>query len=158
MSMINIEEAINIVCSRKSVRTYSNIPLSTSEMNTILKVAKSGPVSGGLDCLNVDILTTDSEKQCFYKACYYQEFVKNAAAIFVISSKDGIISNAYNQEYVQRFECENATIAAHNIIIASTFMGLSTCFIGAIRQDMITKVTKPDSSTAWCAVCVGKEK
>ncbi|SHF24266.1 Nitroreductase [Marinitoga hydrogenitolerans DSM 16785] len=142
--------------SRKSVRDYLNIKLNIDVINVLIDIGFSGPVSGGLKCVFIREISNSKEKRICYKGAYYQEHVLKAPHIFLIGCNDSIIKKKYNREYVNVFSCQNSVIAAQNIIIAAHEFGLGTCFIGAIRKDILVEGLNLDKGyNPWCILCLG---
>lgn len=145
--------------SRKSTRDYLKFSLDQDVIKVLIDIGYSGPVSGGLGCTFIKEISNNDEKHICYKGAYYQEHVLNAPHIFLIGCKDSIIEGNYNEEFVNIFSCQNSAIAAQNIIIAAHEMGLGTCFIGAIRKDVIINGLKLDKGyNPWCILCLGIER
>lgn len=153
----SIYDVKKIFLERKSVREFSQIAISQDVLDALIEIGLSGPISGGLDCLFIKELNDQSEKQICYKACYYQEFIKNAPTVLVIGCYDDIISTKYNQEFANIFSCQNATIAAQNIIIASEQLGIKSCFVGALRKNVMADILSEENRKVnpWVVVCLG---
>lgn len=152
----NLYDVRDNFCSRKSIRDYLNISLDQDVIKALADIGYSGPVSGGLECVFIKEISNSDEKRICYKGAYYQEHVLKAPHIFLIGCNDSIIEGNYNGEFVNIFSCQNSAIAAQNIIIAAHEMGLGTCFIGAIRKDVIVDGLKLNKGyNPWCILCLG---
>ncbi|ADH60248.1 nitroreductase [Thermoanaerobacter mathranii subsp. mathranii str. A3] len=152
----NLYDVRDKFCSRKSVRNYLNVSLDQDVIKVLMEIGYSGPVSGGLRCVFIKEVSNSEEKYICYKGTYYQKHVLRAPHIFLIGCNDSIIEEKYNGEFVNIFSCQNSVIAAQNIIIAAHEMGIGTCFVGAIRKDVIIDGLKLDKGyNPWCILCLG---
>ena len=126
-------ETTNVLCCRKSVRTYTGHKIAEDKLNNILKAAKAAPVGMGRYSTvhltvveNSSILNEINEKTKEFFQNTEMSALYGAPTFVIVSVKpDDRIPN--NTEY------SNAAIIVHNMALAATDMGVGCCHIwGAV--------------------------
>ncbi|MCK4259223.1 MAG: nitroreductase family protein [Halanaerobiales bacterium] len=154
----NMVELKDFFVKRKSVRNYKQVVLEQSVITALYEIGQSGPKAGGIDCVEIYVLTDESTKNICYKASYYQEFVRQAPVLMVIGVDTSQLAEKYKDEFSEYFGCQNASIAAQNIILAATQVGLGSCWIGAIRYEYLrTELGVKESFRPWLILTLGYE-
>lgn len=158
-----LEEALT---RRRSVREYSDQPLTTAELGQLLWAAqgttgergfRTAPSAGALYPLEVYLLTArgvfhydpqhhqlrltsqDDARTALYQAALQQEPVRAAPAVFVLAAVYARTAQKYGQERSPRYVHLEAGHAAQNLLLEATALGLGAVPIGAFHDQQVQK-------------------
>ncbi|MCL1934987.1 MAG: nitroreductase family protein [Defluviitaleaceae bacterium] len=123
--------------SRKSERNFSNKIIDKSLIDILINVGNSAPKAGGVNCISIVPILDKKDILFCYKATFYQESVKNAPLIFLVTTNKEKLNTIYKEPHLSNFLLQNASLAAMNIITACQLYGISTCYIGGLRYNYI---------------------
>lgn len=152
-------ELMDVVCSRKSVRSYTGEKVSEKTLQKILKAGEASPVGGAqYDTLHFTVIEDASllhEIDTTAAKVFGNPSIKPlyGAPTFILISSSGELGNV---------NYSNAAIAAHNMSLAAVEEGAGQCLIwGAIRAinqspEILKKLNLPEGFTPCCGVIVGK--
>ena len=155
-------ETMELLCSRKSVRSYTGEKVSAEVLAAILKAGQASPVGmGRYDNMHLTLIESPA---------LLQEIDAAAGAMFGDPSRHPLygaptlilISVKAAGTDIGNVEYSNAAIAAHNMSLAAVDAGVGQCLIwGAIRAlnnspDLVAKLGLPDGFVPACAVTVGE--
>lgn len=129
---MNVDEAI---LKRRSVRSYSDKPLSKEKIEEIMESTKMAPSAANKQDWKFVIVTDDEVKEEIYQAARRQNQVKEAPAVIagITTDPEGIM------------ECDiptgvvDLTIALDHLTLKAAEEGLGTCWIGAFNQKKAKK-------------------
>jgi SagB-type dehydrogenase family enzyme len=158
-----LEEALT---RRRSVREYSDQPLTTAELGQLLWAAqgttsergfRTAPSAGALYPLEIYLLTArgvfhydpqhhqlrltsqDDARASLYQAALQQEPVRAAPAVFVLAAVYARTAQKYGQERSPRYVHLEAGHAAQNLLLEATALGLGAVPIGAFHDQQVQK-------------------
>lgn len=155
--------AMETICARKSVRTYTGEPINAVELNTILKAANAAPVGmGQYESVHLTVVTN---KALLAKidAAGAAMFGKpdicplyHAPMLILVSAKMPPVEAMKNVTY------SNAASIVQNMALAATELGIGVCHIwGATMAvqnapDILKELDLPEGFVPCCAVTLGK--
>ena len=152
--------------SRRSVREYSDQPLTTADLGQLLWAAqgitsergfRTAPSAGALYPLEVYLLTAegvfhyepqhhqlrlmsqDDARPALYQAALQQEPVLKAPAVFVLAAVYARTVQKYGEERSPRYVHMEAGHAAQNLLLEATALGLGAVPIGAFHDQEVQK-------------------
>ena len=154
---------MEVICSRKSVRTYTGENITEEELSTILKAANAAPVGmGQYENVHLTVIT-NSELLAKIDAAGAKIFGKpdmhplyNAPMLIMISAKMMPDDTMKNVTY------SNAAIIAQNMALAATEIAVGVCHIwGATMaiandEEILKELNLPEGFVPCCAVSLGK--
>jgi SagB-type dehydrogenase family enzyme len=162
-SGVTLERALS---SRRSVREYSDQPLTTADIGQLLWAAqgitsepgfRTAPSAGALYPLEVYLLTAegvlhyepqdhqlrlvsqDDARPALYQAALQQEPVLKAPAVFVLAAVYARTVKKYGEERSPRYVQMEAGHAAQNLLLEATALGLGAVPIGAFHDQEVQK-------------------
>ena len=141
-------ETIRELCSRKSVRVFSDEPITPQERDTILSSALQAPSAGNQLLYTVIDVTDAQKKAALADSCDHQPFIAQAQLVLVFCADPLKWHDAY-----RLFGCDprplgagdlmlsviDAAIAAQNAVTAAWSLGIGSCYIGDILENRETQ-------------------
>lgn len=156
---MNVLEAIE---TRRSIRTYTDEPVTEAELSTILKAAYASPVgSGNYDDFQLNVITDKTlmneieENYCTVMNKPGRTPLYGAPMLIVVSTKLSDIPIMNNGPY------SSCAIIVQNMSLAATELGLGTCHIwGAIRgmnstPELVSKLNLKEGLTPVASLIIG---
>ncbi len=128
------------VHARQSVRAYQPKPVEAKHLEAILAAANQSPSAGNLQAYEIGIVRDAATIQALTKACFNQGFMAQAPVVLVFSADGPRSATKYGPAGEQFFSVQDATIATTYAQLAATALGLATCWIGAFRDQDISKL------------------
>ena len=154
---ISLEKAIR---KRKSIRSYSDKPLTKKEISQLLFSAKSAPSAGATYPIDIYLLVNraeDIEAGLYYYSdnsleqikkgdfgkelagyCLGQEMIADASVVVLLVAKFERTTSAYG-ERGKRYVYMEAGHIGENIYLQCESLGLGTVAIGAFRDEEVDK-------------------
>jgi FMN reductase [NAD(P)H] len=162
--MMNVEDAI---LKRKSIRAYLDKPVSSEDMEKIVEAGQWAPNSGPFQISvvrNAALLKKINDRTHNVMLNSGNEFLKHRAFLPGYQPLYGapaviILSAPHDTP----FHVHNTVLAAENMLLAATGLGLGTCFLFSItsalngekNRDLAGQAGIPSGFSAQCALAVG---
>ena len=172
-----MNETLKVIGSRRSVRNYSNTPLTGEEKNTILGAAMRAPTAGNMMLYSIVEIEDQSLKDRLAVTCDNQPFIAKAPFVLLFAadyqrqfdmytmSQAEEESRARGMEFRKPQEgdlllaCCDAVIAAQTAVIAAESLGIGSCYIGDILEQYETHrdlLDLPPYAAPVALVCFGR--
>ena len=129
-------EFLELIEKRYSVRTYKPDDVEDEKLNTVLEAARLAPTAVNYQPFQIIVIHTkgrENELNSIYPAKW---FVQPPLVLCVCAVHD----EAWKRKDGKNFMDIDATIVMDHIILASTSIGLGTCWIGAFDAGSAKKV------------------
>lgn len=153
---------LDIICKRKSVRTYTGENITEEELNKILKSANASPV-GMAQYENMHItIIKNKELLKEIDEAGAKMFGKTEMKPLYEAPMLVLISTKKPDENMENVAYSNAAIIAHNMALEATELNIGTCYIwGAVmalfnEPDTMKKLHLPENFIPCCAITLGK--
>lgn len=145
---MELKEAI---IKRRSVRAYQNQPLNQRQIEELIEAARWAPTGANLQPWKFIIVQNEEIKKEIgkYARFYFikSHHVSEAPALFVCLADTRKSS----------FSLIDVSMAAQNIMLRATDLGLGSCFVGAFDEKKIKEVLKiPDKFKVVGLITIGK--
>ena len=153
--------------SRKSVRSYKDMPISDEVKQELFAAALAAPTAGNMTLYSI-IDVTDSElKQRLSVTCDNQPFIATSPLVLVFCADYYRWYKLFcKHEDEVRLPAEgdlmlaqaDAIIAAQNVVVAAESMGLGSCYIGDITENFEIHrklLGLPEYVVPACMLCIG---
>ena len=150
-----MNEIIQSLFDRKSVRQYEKKPIAPEDKKLILKAALEAPTAGNQNLYTVLDITDESLKQALSVYCDNQPFIATAplALVFLADCRrwydSYLLAGAEARpprEGDLFLAIADAVIAAQNTVVAAESLGIGSCYIGDIleREEDVRKALNLD--------------
>lgn len=137
--------SIDLLCSHRSIRAFTDRPVSDAERQAILAAAQSASSSSFLQCSSIVRITDRGMRDKLVSLSGGQQYVAQAAEFWVFCADFNRHLQICPQAELGQAEqlllgCVDTALMAQNAMIAAESLGLGGVFIGGIRNG-IAEVT-----------------
>jgi FMN reductase (NADPH)/FMN reductase [NAD(P)H] len=147
-----MNETLQVIANRRSVRNYADTPLTAEEKNAILTSAMRAPTAGNLMLYSIIEIEDQALKDRLAITCDNQPFIAKAPFLLLFAADyqrmyDQFVMSGAEQKCLERginprppqegdmlLACCDALIAAQNAVIAAESLGIGSCYIGDILE------------------------
>ncbi|MEM3615698.1 MAG: nitroreductase family protein [Candidatus Methanomethylicia archaeon] len=141
---MEVSEAIKV---RRSIRKYRSDPIPEEYLIKILEAGRLAPSAGNRQPWHFIIVRDKSLKEEIVKAARNQRFIGEADAVLIVLS---------NPEASPRWYLQDPMIAAENMVLQATELGLGTCYIGAFDEAEVKRILDiPEKFKVICLLPIG---
>ncbi len=135
-----MQELLEILKRRRSVRVYQDRPVERDTHLAILEAARAAPSAGNLQAFQLVVVQDSANKHELSHAALDQKHVESAPAVVVFFADPG--RSATYGARADLYSRQDATIACAHAQLAATALGLGCCWIGAFYPDTIRQLLK----------------
>jgi nitroreductase len=142
---------------RRSIRRYQDKPVPTETLRQLIEAARWAPSASNGQPWQF-IITTDREKRQRYAASVrWAGFLPDAAAAIIVCARFTRRSRPAPFTPALEYLCVQDTAAAiQNILLAAHALGLGTCWIGDLNEELLQEMfTIPQEWVPVAIIAVG---
>lgn len=161
-----MNETINTMRAHRSIRTYTNEPVTQEHINEAMLAGQAAATSSAVQPYCVIHVTDNDKRQQIADLAGPQQKVRDCPAFFIICGdlrKHMLILENANKPYETGLEAFlvasiDASLFAQNFVLAFESLGYGTCYIGGIRNDLPTidkLLDLPKGVMPLYGLCVG---
>jgi len=149
-----MEQALDLIFKRRSVRIFSKKTVSKEAITSILKAAMAAPSASNSRPWEFIAITDPDTLEKLRKSLKYGKY--NATAAIVVCANLELAQN----ESAMRFWVQDCSAATENILIAAAGLGLGTVWIGSYPKEDVMQTEReilgiPDNVTPLSLVYIG---
>jgi nitroreductase len=148
----SMNETLKVIENRRSVRSFSSVPISEEEKNLILHASLRSPTAGNMMLYSILSVEDQAIKDQLAVSCDNQPFIAKAPLVLLFvadyqrifdfytycgvdeACKEKGISPRLPGEGDLLLACCDALIAAQTAVIAAESLGIGSCYIGDILE------------------------
>jgi nitroreductase len=148
-----LNETINLIHNRRSIRSYEDRLISQENINLIINTAMRSPTAGNMMLYSIIEVEDQQIKDKLVKSCDNQPFIAKAPLVLLILadyqrwmdyftvcniksySKSEKLPNRTPEEGDLLLACCDALIAGQTAVIAAESLGIGSCYIGDIMEN-----------------------
>lgn len=147
-----MNETLKLLENRKSVRVFTDEPITAEEKQAILSAAMRAPTAGNMMLYTILDITDQELKETLAETCDHQPFIAEAPLVLIFC--------ADYRRWMKKFEacgcgdgnpekpeegslllaCNDAIIAAQSAVVAAESLGIGSCYIGDVLENCETHV------------------
>ncbi|MBQ3425480.1 MAG: nitroreductase family protein [Clostridia bacterium] len=140
-------ETLRLLYTSKSVRAFTDQPIDEADVQAVLRAACMAPTAGNQQLYTILRITDHSLLSELAEACDHQRFIAAGKLVLVFCADCLKWYDAYADcGLVPResgpgdllLAVDDALIAAQNAVIAAGALGIGSCYIGDIMENMET--------------------
>ena len=139
-----MNQTIQQLKARKSVRVFTDEPISEDKVAAILESAVNAPTAGNQQLYTIIRVTEQSLKEQLAESCDHQSFIAQAPLVLVFCAD----CRKWYRTFLE-YGCDprepgvgdlllavsDTNIAAQNAVVAAQSLGIGSCYIGDIMEN-----------------------
>lgn len=139
-----MNQTINELFNRKSIRQYEERQIEEEKKKTILKSAIQAPTAGNMCLYSIIDITNQDIKDKLAITCDNQPFIAKAPMVLIFCADYSRWYKAFTnvEDEVRKpgsgdmiLAIADAIIAAQNTVVAAESLGIGSCYIGDILEN-----------------------
>ena len=143
-----MNETIRQLYERKSVRVFTDQPIDETDVQAILRAAAMAPTAGNQQLYTILRVTDPALLSRLAESCDHQPFIARGKLVLVFCADCLKWYNAFRDAGCKPrkpgpgdllLAVDDALIAAQNAVIAAESLGIGSCYIGDIMENMETQ-------------------
>ncbi len=123
---------------RRSIRKFTDDPVSMEDEKHIIEAVISAPSAGNLQAFSVVVVRSEQKRQELAQAAFGQRFVGEAPLVLVFLADKAKAASKYGARG-DLYSVQDATIACTFAHLAAADIGLGSVWIGAFDDDLVAK-------------------
>ncbi len=142
-----MNQTISELYARKSVRVFTDEPISPGDKQVILEAALQAPTAGNMTLYTILDITDQKLKDTLSETCDHQPFIASAPLVLIFCADYRRWYDTFCQ-YNDKVRSPDAgdlmlaeadaLIAAQNAVVAAESLGIGSCYIGDIVENFET--------------------
>ena len=139
-----MNETIQSLFDRKSVRVFTDRAITAEEKDLILDAAAQAPTAGNQQLYTILDITDQTIKEKLVDTCDHQPFIAQAKLVLIFCADCRKWYEAFLAAGCEPrkpgvgdllLAVSDATIAAQNAVVAAQSLGIGSCYIGDIMEN-----------------------
>ncbi len=139
-----MNEILQALHARKSVRVYTEEEISAREKESILNAALQAPSAGCQLLYTILDITEQEKKEKLAQLCDHQPFIAKAKLVLVFCADCRKWLSFYREAGLKPRDpgagdlllaVEDALIAAQNSVVSAESLGIGSCYIGDVMEN-----------------------
>jgi nitroreductase len=130
---------------RRSIRSFQSKPVEDEKLFKILETVDLAPSAGNLQAYEIVMVRDENRKRALAEAAWGQWFIAEAPVVFVVCANKRRSAVRYGSRGENLYSINDASIAATYLELAVAALGLGSCWVGAFRDDMVSKAIEAPS-------------
>lgn len=139
-----MNQTIQQLKDRKSVRVFTEQPITQEEVSAILEAAVNAPTAGNQQLYTILHVTDPQLKAQLAESCDHQPFIATAPLVLVFCADCRKWYNTFLEYGCQprkpgvgdlMLAVSDTNIAAQNAVVAAQSLGIGSCYIGDIMEN-----------------------
>jgi len=126
---------MNLIETRKSIRSYKPQEVEEEKLNYIIQAFRKAPSAKNLQPWKLIVVKDKKKISDLAIACNNQTFLSEAPILIVACAKEdeayGVMGGYMNSYPI------DVALALEHLILAATEKGLGTCWIGAFKEKLV---------------------
>lgn len=151
--MVTINQTLETIHKRTSLRLYKDAPISDEDLQTILEATFRAPTAGNMMLYSILKIEDQATKKTLSKTCDNQPFIARAPLVLVFLADyqrwfdyfrlSGVPDFCATSDRIWQgpdlgdlfIALDDALIAAQTAVVAAESLGIGTCYIGDIMEN-----------------------
>lgn len=146
---MDVFEAIK---KRRSVRAFTNEPVSAKEVMKLIDAARWAPSAGNIQPWEFVVVRDPEIKRGLSAAALDQTFIEEAPVVIVVCANQLRSSRGYGSRGVNLYCLQDTAAATQNMLLTAHALGLATCWVGAFQEKEARKVLNIPSGVRPVAI------
>jgi len=149
-------DVFKAIKGRRSVRAFTDEPVSEEEIMKIIDAARWAPSAGNIQPWEFIVVQDAKTKRGLVEAALDQTFIEEAPVVFVVCANPTRSSRRYGSRGASLYCLQDTAAAIQNMHLAAYAMGLATCWVGSFQEEEVRSVLNlPDYLRSVAIIPVG---
>lgn len=150
-------DVLEAIKGRRSIRTFTDQPVSEEEVKTLIDAARHAPSAGNMQPWEFIIVRKPEVKREIAVAALNQGFIEEAPVVIVACANIERSGSGYGSRGAMLYCIQDTAAATQNILLTAYAMGLGTCWVGAFKEEEVKKALGiPDGVRPVTIIPVGR--
>ena len=153
--MMDCEQLLDLIKSRRSIRSYLSDPIPDEDINSILEAGLYAPSGKNRQPWRFVVIKDVKTIRAIARATTYGKFARHAPVMILVYAKT-------DADYPMEKDLIGIGACLQNMMLTATAMGFGSCIIGDLygQNEMIITESILDAATCIlvCGLVVGKRK
>lgn len=150
-----MEDCLELIFSRKSIRKFKNKDIPEDILLKVLSAGNAAPTAGNLQARDFIIIRDKDTKKLIAEAAMNQMFIADAPVVIVVCANYPRSMRVYGEKGKLYAE-QDATAAIENILLASCALGLGATWVGAFYESKVSAILEiPEFSKPIAIIPIG---
>ncbi len=146
----------DVIRNRRSIRRYTDEPLTRAQEQALVEALRWAPSSGNLQARRFHFITDRDLRERLVAACFDHDWMIQAP-LLVVGSVDERITEEYGEAGLATFGVMDLSASVQNLLLAAHDMGLGTCWVCAFAPGEVKGILGlPDELHPLLMVTVGR--
>jgi nitroreductase len=124
------------------VRAYAKSAVARDQLETILATARLAPSAGDLQACQIAIVEKRETKEALAAAALAQDFIAEAPVVLAFCANPELSEGKYGRRGALPYCVQDAVIAACYAQLATTALGLASCWVGAFDEARVVNALR----------------
>jgi len=133
-------DVLKAITGRRSIRAFTDKPVSDEDIMKILDAARQAPSAGNLQPWEFIIIRDAEIKKGLTKAALNQTHIEEASVVIVVCADKARSSRRYGSRGSTLYCIQDTAAAIQNLHLAAHALGLGTCWVGAFNETEARKL------------------
>lgn len=130
-------ELTQAIETRRSVRRFTAKPVEDEKIKQIIELGNLAPSAGNLQPRDFVVVKNQEIKDRLANAAHGQKFITQASHVIVVCANSQRAS-PYGNRGTDLYTIQDTAAAIQNMLLAIVDSGLSSCWVGAFDEKMVT--------------------
>ncbi|MEA2089663.1 MAG: nitroreductase family protein [Thermoproteota archaeon] len=129
---MDVFEAIK---NRRSVRAFTNQPVSEKQVHQLIDAARWAPSAGNVQSWEFIVVRNAETKRKLAEAALNQTFIEEAPVVIVVCANEVRSGQTYGDRGVNLYCLQDTAAATQNLLLTAYALGLAACWVGAFQEE-----------------------
>jgi nitroreductase len=149
-------DLFDVIKNRCSIRSFRKKPVEEEKIKKILEAAAFAPSAGNTQEWRFIKIKNQKSKIKIAEAALGQMFIAKAPIVIVLCADLLEIEMAYGNRGVEVYSLLDCGMAAQNLMLSATALGLGTCPVGGFDEEEVRKILSlPENVKPFLIIPIG---
>ncbi len=130
-------ELSQAIKTRRSIRRFTDKPVEDEKIKQIIEMGNLAPSAGNLQPRDFVVVKNQDTKQHLVNAAQGQKFIAKASHVIVVCANSERASH-YENRGTDLYTIQDTAAAIQNMLLTIVDLGLSSCWVGAFNEKMVS--------------------
>lgn len=130
-------EVFEAILTRRSVRSYLDVPIPKDIISDILLAGQMAPSSGNVQNCKFILIDDEDVKHVVSTACFRQDWMVTAPLFLVIVAEKTQLESMYGKRGVENYLLQNGAAICQNMLLMAKSKGVDSCWVSAFNEQAL---------------------